>query len=67
VAGTYQPPSAPRAAATLHVTPTPGRTSTSRRLEPRTPRPEVWLSRRSWHRWPPWPRPWGLSHHHRRR
>jgi hypothetical protein len=69
VAGTYQPPSAARAATTLHAaaTPTPGRTFTSHRLEPRTPRPAVWLGWRGWHRSPPWPWTWGLSRHHRRR
>lgn len=69
VAGGYQPPSAARAAATLHAAavPTPPRRSTSRRLEPRTPRPAVWLGWRGWYRSPPWLRPWGLSRHHRRR
>ena len=69
VARAYQPPSAARAAATLHAA-TPGRTASprrlvSRRLVPRAPgsrgRPG-WLG---WHRSPPWP--WGLSWHHRRR
>jgi hypothetical protein len=70
VAGAYQPPSAARAAATLHAgtTATPGRTSTSRHLVPRAPRPAVWWSGwRGWHRSPPWRWPWGLSRHHRRR
>jgi len=42
-AGAYQPPSAPRAAATLHAaaTSTPGRTFASRRLVPRTSRRAV--------------------------
>jgi hypothetical protein len=71
VARAYQPPSAVRAAATLHAattpTPTPGRTFTSRRLVPRAPRHAVWPGWRGWHRSPPWPRPGGLSRHHRRR
>jgi hypothetical protein len=68
VAGTYRPPSAARAAATLHAaaTPTLGRTFTSRRLDRRAPRPAVWSGWRSWHRSPPWP--WSLyRRHHRRR
>lgn len=67
-AGTYQPPSATRASATLHAaaTPTLGRTFTSRRLDRRGPRPAVWPGWRSWHRSPPWP--WSLyRRHHRRR
>jgi hypothetical protein len=27
----------------------------------------VWPGWRSWHRSPPWPRPWGLSRRHHRR
>ena len=69
VAGAYPPPSAARAAATLHAaaTPTPGRTFTSRRLVPRAPLPPGPPGWRGWHRSPPWPWPWGLSRHHRRR
>ena len=69
VAGAYQPPSAARAAATLHAaaTPAPGRTFTSRRLAPRAPRHAVWPGWRGWHRSPPWPWTWGLSHRHHRR
>ena len=69
VAGTYRPPSAARAAATLHAaaTPTPGRTFTSHRLVPRAPLPPGPPGWRGWHRSPPWPWPWGLSRHHRRR
>ena len=69
VAGTYRPPSAARAAATLHAaaTPTSGRTFTSRRLVPRDPLPPGSPSWRGWNRSPPWPWPWGLSRHHRRR
>ena len=69
VAGVYQPPSAARAAATLHAaaTSTPGRTFASRRLDRRAPRPAVWPGWRSWHRSPPWPWPWSLSRHHHRR
>jgi hypothetical protein len=69
-AGTYQPPSATRASATLHAaaTPTLGRTFTSRRLDRRASRPAVWPGWRSWQRSPPWPWPWSLSRrHHRRR
>jgi len=67
VAGAYQPPSAVRAAATLHAaTPTPGRAFTWRRLVPRAPRHAVWPGWRGWHRSPPWPWTWGLSRHHRR-
>jgi hypothetical protein len=68
-AGAYQPPSAPRAAATLHAaaTSTPGRTFTSRRLVPRTSRHAVWSGWRGWHRSPYWPWPWHLSRHHRHR
>ena len=66
---TYQPPSATRASATLHAaaTPTLGRTFTSRRLDRRARRPAVWPGWRSWHRSPPWPRPWSLSRRHHRR
>jgi hypothetical protein len=69
VARAYQPPSAPRAAATLHsgATPTPGRTFTSRRLVPRTSRHAVWSGWRAWRRSPYWPWPWHLSRHHHRR
>src|SRR6185437_7613983 len=69
VAGTYRPPSAARAAATLHAaaTPTPGRTFTSHRLVWRAPLPAGPPGWRGWHRWPPWPWPWGLHRHHRRR
>jgi hypothetical protein len=68
-AGAYQPPSAPRAAATLHsgATPTPGRTFTSRRLVPPPHGTWVWSGWRGWHRSPPWPWPWHLSRHHRHR
>ena len=67
VAGAYQPPSAARAAATLHAAanPTPGRTFTSGRLDRRAPRHAVWPGWRGWHRSPPWP--WGLYRHHHRR
>jgi hypothetical protein len=69
----YQPPSAARAAATLHAaatpTPTPGRTASSRHLDSRAPRHAVWPGWRGWHRSPPWP--WGPSrrrhHHHHHR
>jgi hypothetical protein len=67
VAGTYQPLSEARAAATLHAAATPGRAFTSRRLVPRAPRHAGWSGWRGWHRSPPWLRPWGLSRHHRRR
>src|SRR5690348_9695224 len=65
---TYQPPSAARAAATLHAaaTSTPGRAFTSLRLVPRTSRHAVRSGWRGWHRSPYWPWPWGLSRHHRR-
>jgi len=69
VAGTYRLPSAARAAATLHAaaTPTPGRTFTSHRLVWRAPLPAGPPGWRGWHRWPPWPWPWGLHRHHHRR
>ena len=66
VAQAYQPPSAARAAATLH-TATPGRVVTPRRLVPRGPQPRGWPGWRSWHGSPRWPWPWGLSRHYRRR
>ena len=63
VARTYQPPSAARAAATLHAAP-PGHVVTPRRLVPRAPQPPRWPGWRSWHR--SWPWRWSLSRHHRR-
>ncbi|MGH3160327.1 MAG: hypothetical protein ACRDOC_00450 [Streptosporangiaceae bacterium] len=66
VARAYQPPSATRAAVTLHAA-TPGRAANSRRLVPHTPQPPGPPGWRGWHRPPPWPWPWGLSRHHHRR
>ena len=66
-AGAYQPPSAARAAATLHAAATPGRTAISRRPVLRAPRHAMWSGWRAWHRSPPWLRPWHpFRHHHRR-